>query len=58
MPEQTHDMAHYSDQELSNAEEQAFQFRDWDSFVHYQKEIGRRVTAGTWTDPSPEEEES
>ncbi len=44
-----------TDQELSNGTELAFQWRDWETYGHLQEEIGRRVTAGTWTDPDPEE---
>lgn len=55
---ETNDMAHYSDQHLSNWAEQACQFRDWQTYEYIQEEIGRRVTAGTWTDPTPEEEET
>jgi len=45
-----------TDQQLSNGAELAFQFRDWETYEHFQEEIGRRVTAGPRPDPNPEEE--
>lgn len=47
-----------TDQELSNGIELAFQWRDWETYGHLQEEVGRRVTAGTWTDPNPDEKEN
>jgi len=47
-----------TDQELINSVEAALQYLDWPTYGYLQEEIGRRVTAGTWTDPDPEEEEN